>query len=162
MMDNKERALIGEDLGIDPNLANRVISSTGFDDNVSDTSSETSFPDVDPRAPFLWEYIPSEQTHPVLHRHLTSLWYERQEALRGMGDALADDDSARFCVLQRKSEYLNNTMHEELRTCKIVDRSLYKAFSASSSQSSRSSDTRSSQSSNSSGKTRSSQSAFVR
>ncbi len=169
--DENQREGEGEDLGIDSNLANRVKSSTGFVGNASDTSfettsfettsSETLFPSVDSNAPFMREHIPSEQTHPILYRHLTSLWYERQEAVRGMGDALAEDNADKFCALQRKAEYLNKAMHEELRTCKIVDPSLDRACSVSSSQSSRSSDTRSSQSSHSSDRTRSSRSSSL-
>ncbi len=105
------------------------------DDQDSDLDSNASDCDMDPNAPFLREYIPSEQTHPILHRHLTQLWYDRQEAIRGLGDALADDDSARFGFLQRKVEGVNQAMHEELRTA----RSLRKNQSVSSSCSSRSS-----------------------
>jgi hypothetical protein len=148
-----------EDLGINSNLAYRVPSSTGFDDNVSGSSSEILFPAVDPNTPFLREYIPSEETHPVLNRHLTNLWYERQDAVRGMGDALAEDNSVQYCAFQHKAESLNNAMHEEFRTCQIVDPILRRALAASPSQSNRSSDTNSTQSSRSLGKTRSSQSS---
>ena len=93
------------------NLAYRVSSSTSVGSYASESSSEhnVSFP------PFRREQIPSPSTHPVLHRHLTQLWYDRQEAVRGLGDALGEDDLVRYGKLQFQIANLNTAMHEELR-----------------------------------------------
>jgi hypothetical protein len=110
-----------------------------FQDQDSDSGSQESSVDMDFNASFLREYIPSEKTHPILHQHLTRLWYDRQEAVRGLGDALAADDSVRFGILQGQIENLNLAMHEELRTARLTDPCLRKGKSESSSCSSQSS-----------------------
>ncbi len=46
----------------------------------------------DPTPPFMREAIPTEESNPDLHHKLTQLWYQRQNAVRGLGDALASDD----------------------------------------------------------------------
>jgi hypothetical protein len=43
---------------------------------------------MDQATPFLRDYIPSKESDPELHRVLTQYWYDRQEAVRGLGDAL--------------------------------------------------------------------------
>jgi hypothetical protein len=111
----------------------------GFHDEDSDIDSQESSVDLAFDVPFLREYIPTVETHPILHHHLTRLWYERQEAVRGLGDALAADDSVRFGELQGQVENLNLAMHSELRTAKLTDPHLRKGRSESSSCSSQSS-----------------------
>ena len=59
----------------------------------SSGSGKMSVPLFDRTKPFLRDYIPSESENSELHRSLTQEWYQRQDAVRGLGDALADDDS---------------------------------------------------------------------
>jgi hypothetical protein len=49
----------------------------------------------------------------VLHHQLTQLWYQRQNAVRGLGDALAADDSALYAVLMVQIGEINDAMHRE-------------------------------------------------
>ena len=94
------------------NLAYRVSSSTSVRSYALESSSE---PNVSDFPPFRREQIPSQSTHPVLHRHLTQLWYDRQEAVRGLGDALGEDDLVRYGKLQFQIANLNSAMHAELQ-----------------------------------------------
>ena len=96
------------------NLANRVPSSTRSSEGCLKSTSE-SLPLLDPTTPFLREYIPAENTHPELHRSLSEKWYERQEAVRGMKDALAEDDSGLYADLQAFVTHINSQMYEELQ-----------------------------------------------
>ncbi len=96
----------------DTNLAYRISSSTRVGSYASESSSEhnvSSFP------PFRRERIPPQTTHPVLHWHLTQLWYDRQEAVRGLGDALGEDDLVKYGKLQFQIANLNAAMHAELQ-----------------------------------------------
>jgi hypothetical protein len=74
----------------------------------------------DTTAPFLKESIPALEIHPVLHQALTKLWYERQEAVRGMGDALAQDDAERFNALQSEVSLINTRMHTTMQEAEDV------------------------------------------
>ena len=70
---------------------------------------------LDSSAPFLREYIPPEASNPALHQRLTQLWYERQDALRGLGDALGNDDAIKYGVLTCQVEHFNQAMHTAFR-----------------------------------------------
>ena len=70
---------------------------------------------LDSSAPFLREYIPPEASNPALHQRLTQLWYERQDALRGLGDALGNDDAIKYGVLTCQVEHFNQAMHSAFR-----------------------------------------------
>jgi hypothetical protein len=73
-------------------------------------SGKMSVPLFDRTKPFLRDYIPSESENPELHRSLTQKWYERQDVVRGLGDALAHDDSKRYDVLLGSITQLNGAM----------------------------------------------------
>ncbi len=82
--------------------------------SVSKTSSSSvGSTQLDTSIPFMRDMIPSEQEYPELHRSLMQKWYERQEAVRGMGDALDDDDADRYSNLRRVSDFINIAMHRE-------------------------------------------------
>ena len=111
----------GEDGGVqeesgDPrvNLANRVSSSTKEHAPLASSGSRRSY-QLDSTAPFLRENIPPEGEHPELFRVLTQKWYERQEAVRGLGDALADDELERYEELKVMVDQINQDMHKEWR-----------------------------------------------
>ena len=102
-----------------PHLAYRVPSST----NVREVQNSPAVPSLvrrDTTAPFLKEYIPALEIHPVLHQALTQLWYERQEAVRGLGDALAQDDAERFNALQSEVSLINTRMHTTVQEAEDV------------------------------------------
>jgi hypothetical protein len=93
--------------------ANRVLSSTHKQRTFSRLSATPISSKVDTTEPFRRDCIPSEQEYPELHRSLTQMWYERQEAVRGMGDALGEDDSERYSTLKIMVDFLNDAMHTE-------------------------------------------------
>jgi len=103
-------------------LAYRVPSSTRPGESDSESSSSDSLPVtyLDPTTPFLRSNIPPEDKYPILHKHMTDLWYARQEAIRGLGDALANDDDGLFGILQSKVEEFNKALHSSLRGLKEV------------------------------------------
>jgi hypothetical protein len=70
---------------------------------------------LDPGAPFLRQYIPSQNENPDLHFRLMEKWNARQEALEGLVIALQRDDAARFGALQCLVENLNGEMHQAVR-----------------------------------------------
>ena len=116
----------GDEQGVRTNtqtgLAYRGPSSTRFSESDSESSSSDSIPvtHLDPATPFLRRHIPPEDKYPSLHKHMTDLWYARQEAIRGLGDALANDDERLFGILQSKVEALNNALHSSLRGLREV------------------------------------------
>jgi hypothetical protein len=65
--------------------------------------------------PFLRRDIPTESENPELHKSLTEKWYRRQEAARGLGDALANDDSQQYQQLLVEIAQLNQDMHSDLK-----------------------------------------------
>ena len=97
-------------------LAYRVPSSTSVRSYASESSSE---PDVS--IPFRRDQIPPQTTHPVLHKHLTQLWYDRQEAVRALGDALGEDNLVKYGQLQCDIAHLNEAMHAELQRVQPKD-----------------------------------------
>ena len=76
--------------------AYRVPSSTGVSEGV--VRPHGFQPPRNPTMPFLKEYIPRKLDNPELHDFLVEKWYERQVAVRGLGDALAEDDLERYCL----------------------------------------------------------------
>jgi hypothetical protein len=106
-----------------PHLAYRVPSST----NVGEVQNSPVVPSLvrrDTGAPFLRESIPALESNPVLHQALTKLWYERQEAARGLGDALARDDAEGFMTLQSEVSGINTRMHAVLQEAEDLSRYL--------------------------------------
>jgi hypothetical protein len=89
----------GKDQGARSLLANRIPISIKVRKSFPKSFPPVSGKKVDSTAPFLREHIPSEENCPELHRNLTQLWYERQDAIRGLVDALAIDDSTKYSVL---------------------------------------------------------------
>jgi hypothetical protein len=75
-------------------------------------------------APFLRESIPALESNPVLHQVLTKLWYELQEAARGLGDALARDDAEGFMTKQSEVSGINTRMHAVLQEPEDLSRYL--------------------------------------
>ncbi len=72
---------------------------------------------MDSTAPFLRDFIPSEEEHPELHKSLTQKWYERQDVVRGLGDALlGDDDVDRYDTLKVMIAHINTAMHDEWKS----------------------------------------------
>jgi hypothetical protein len=69
---------------------------------------------MDQIAPFLRDYIPSEETDPELHRVLTQHWYDRQEVVRGLGDALGSDDPIKYNMLVNQIALINKAMFPAL------------------------------------------------
>ena len=102
----------GKDL---PHLAYRVPSSTNVREVPTSPSWPFSLSRLDTAAPFLQEFIPAQDFHPELHQTLTRLWYDRQEAVRELGDALGKDDSARYTTLQSEVTVINTRMHTTLQ-----------------------------------------------
>jgi hypothetical protein len=96
------------------NLANRVSSSTKEHAPLASSGSQRSY-QLESTAPFLRENIPPEREHPELFRFLTQKWYERQEAVRGLGNALADDELERYEELKSMVDQINQNMHKEWR-----------------------------------------------
>jgi hypothetical protein len=104
-----------ESEGSKSHLAYRVPSSTS---EPKIPTKPRGFPKFhpDPTAPFLRDFIPSEEEHPELHKSLTQKWYERQEAVRGLGDALGDDDADRYDTLKVMIDHINTAMHDEWKS----------------------------------------------
>ncbi len=102
----------GKDL---PHLAYRVPSSTNVREVPTSPSWPFSLSRLDTAAPFLREFIPAQDAHPNLHQTLTRLWYDRQEAVRELGDALGRDDSTRYIALQSEVTVINTRMHTTLQ-----------------------------------------------
>jgi hypothetical protein len=102
----------GKDL---PHLAYRVPSSTNVREVPTSPSWPFSLSRLDTTAPFLREFIPAQDAHPDLHHTLTRLWYDRQEAVRELGDALGRDDSTRYTTLQSEVTIINTRMHNTLQ-----------------------------------------------
>jgi hypothetical protein len=93
--------------------AYRVPSSTKINKSLPKSHHDGSHRLLNPTAPFPRENIPNEEINPELHHKLTQLWYQRQNAVRGLGDALASDDLALYSVLMDQINELNDAMHRE-------------------------------------------------
>ena len=94
-------------------MAYRVPSSTRTNKSLPETLFDGRQRLLDPTASFTREFIPSERTNPELHHKLTQLWYQRQNAVRSLGDALAEDDPDLYDVLMVQIREINDAMHRE-------------------------------------------------
>lgn len=111
--DKEETRDLGDTSHSRSHPAYRVPSSTGVSEGVARPHGFQ--PPRNPTMPFLKEYIPSKLDNPGLYDFLMGKWYERQEAVRGLGDALADDDLERYDALQKVIKEANTEMHERLQ-----------------------------------------------
>ena len=87
-------------------------SSKGAEVNVRSRSLAELPERLSAQTPFLREQIPSEESDPELHRVLTQYWYERQEAVRGLGDALASDNPIMYNELMNRIDLINMVMYQ--------------------------------------------------
>ena len=99
-------------------LANRVPSSTKVRSGLPEVMPDVIPANSSPITPFLRENIPSEEEDIELHRSLTEHWYERQAAVRGLGDALAKDDTGLYGRLLQQIDLINRIMHQEFQACR--------------------------------------------
>ena len=111
--DREETRDLRDTSNVRSHLAYRVPSSTGVSEGVARPYGFQ--PPRNPTTPFRKEFIPHKQDNPEIHEFLLNKWYERQEAVRGLGDALAEDDLDRYDMLQKIIDDLNAVMHEKLQ-----------------------------------------------
>jgi hypothetical protein len=89
-------------------MANIILSSTNEQRTSSKLPAIPISSQLDPTAPFLRDFIPSEQEHPELRRSSTQKWYGICSH-----SVMSDDDSERYSTLKIMVDFLNDAMHKE-------------------------------------------------